>query len=76
MSWWMDGITPHATIRSGDMFSMTTSDSKSFPFPGRALVDTQWVLRWIVAMRGAAGMLEVDEDDEATGATHMMGMLS
>jgi len=61
-----DQITAHATIRSGDIFRVTTSDPEKHPLPSRALLDMQWVLQRIVAMRGAADMLEDDEDDEAT----------
>ena len=54
-------------IRSGQIFTLTTVDAAEKPLPSMELLDLQWILHRIVAMRGAAEEYEsdVDSDDDS-----------
>jgi hypothetical protein len=50
-------------ICSGDMFSLTTDDPVTRPLPHWALLEMQWTLHRLTAMRGGADDFDNDDDD-------------
>lgn len=54
-------------IRSGHIFTLETDDPKSKPLPSMELLELQWILHRIAAMRGAAedDESEIDSDDDS-----------
>lgn len=47
-------------IKSGEIFTITTTDKKERPLPSKELLDLLWVLKRIAAMRGGGE----DEENE------------
>jgi hypothetical protein len=41
-----------ALIGSGDFFTLTTKDPEEMPLPDYNLLDLQWVMQRVLAMRG------------------------
>lgn len=62
-----DGRPVWDVVRSGDVFTMTTSDSDKLPLPSLPLLELQWNLQRIAGMSGAAEPQEefsYDDDEE------------
>ncbi|PYH91750.1 hypothetical protein BO71DRAFT_358790 [Aspergillus ellipticus CBS 707.79] len=58
----MNGHTDHP-VKSGDIITLKTNDPDEFPLPSYELLQMQWVLHRIAAIRGAAD----DDEEEETG---------
>lgn len=56
-----DDKVPLALIGSGDFFTLTT---KEMPLPDYNLLDLQWVMQRVLAMRGGAEPRELDDSDD------------
>jgi len=50
-------------IRSGDVFTLRTTDPKNLPLPSKELLEMQWYLQRLVAMSGTAGWPSLPWDD-------------
>jgi len=53
-------------IQSGDVFTLTTDDPNLKPLPCWELLEMQWFLQRLTAMSGAAGMPNIDWNDDVT----------
>lgn len=56
-------------IESGDTFDLMTDDPVTRPLPSRELLEMQWILHRVRALKGAA-----DIDDDEYGTDSEMGM--
>jgi hypothetical protein len=59
----MNGHTDRL-VKSGDIITFKTNDPHKLPLPSYELLQMQWVLHRIVAIRGAADDAKDDNDDE------------
>lgn len=60
------------SISCGDQIMIETVDPARLPLPDAALLDLQWVLQRVVALRGGAEVVDVDyygdnDDDDSDG---------
>jgi hypothetical protein len=52
-------------IKSGEVIELTTSDPETLPLPNWDLLEIQWVLQRLTALRGAADVPDTVLDDES-----------
>lgn len=63
------------SVRSGDTIVLTTDDPASRPLPDTTLLEMQWILNRITALRGAAEPKDLPNDDSDDDSDDDGGLL-
>ncbi|KAI1955797.1 hypothetical protein LOZ58_006608 [Ophidiomyces ophidiicola] len=60
-------------INSGEVIELTTLDPERWPLPSWDLLEMQWVLQRLTALRGAAGLPDMVFHDESESSSSLEG---
>lgn len=60
----MLNVGSYQPVRSGNVITISTKDLRSHPLPDTRLLELQWVLNRLTALRGAAEPDDFDDDDD------------